>query len=478
MRPQALGTHGTRERDFGPVTLVAGAAILVVIANRLSTAEGVVQPRVVIAIALFVITCGQIALWPRRDNIFAYRQAGVYFTTLFIPLVGTATLTASEPHILNLYARVLALGAAFFATGLALGGHFAARTAPRFSFTFADSLGADNPGWRIARRRTRILAAAAIAALVVAFGLLRYVPLLAADRQLAKYGIGIYAPGFARGRLFYHFALALAGAIFPMTIIVAYRSRGFVDVVLCGATAAGLMASLSRGDAFAGPLLVVIAFSIGHRVAPPLIVAGVCLVFLAGALSNEFLFPSVQSDPTLPARLAASAPDVRDHLSFLRGFEREGSHQTRGKTLVAKLGPGGSEWNPVDYAIRLTTGVQDTNLIASGGIRLPAPLWGFSSFGFPGAAAFSLVSGFFIGWGTIRVRRAVSHLRSHPHYVTNLLLGAIFFDGTFNFFAQFFFAPFSDLVVLAAAVAIGVMPALRLTTRTERSVIRAPHDAG
>ncbi len=457
-------------RDPVPLVLVAGAAILVPIANLLATSEGVIQPRIVISLALFVLTCGQIMLWPQRDNIFAYRQAGIYFTTLLIPLVGTATLTASEPHILNLYARVLALGALFFAIGLALGGHFASRTNPRFRFTFGQSLQADGQAWRLVRRRTRVIAAAAAAALLLAFALLQYVPLLAADRQLAKYGIGIYAPGFARGRLVYHFALAMAGAIFPMTIVVAYRSRAALDLALCGAVGLGLIATLSRGDAFAGPLLVLIALAIGRRIAPYLIVAGVCLVFFGGALSNEFLFPGLASAPTLPARLAASAPDVRDHLSFLQGFEREGSQQTKGRTITAKLTPKSSDFDPVDYGIRLTTGVTDTSLIASGGIRLPAPLWGFTSFGFPGAATFCLVSGLFIGWGTVRVRKVVTAFRSHPQYSINLLIGALFFDGTFAFFGQFFFAPFADLVVLTVALAIGVLPWL--------SVTRVPEDDG
>ncbi|MEA2686808.1 MAG: hypothetical protein QOE93_2003, partial [Actinomycetota bacterium] len=449
------------------VGLVVGAGLLVVAANRLGSAEGVVQPRIVIAVALLVITCGQIALWPRRDNVFAYRQAGIYFTTLFIPLVGTATLTDYQPHILDLYARVLAIGAIFFAGGLALGGHFASRTRPRFTFTFGQSLAADGPAWRLLRRRTRIFTAMAAVALLGSFALLRYVPLLAENRQFAKYGIGIYGPGFARGRLVYHFALAIAGVVFPLSIIVAYRSRAFLDLALCGAVAMGLTASLSRGDAFAGPLLVLIAFAIGRKVAPTIIVAGVCVMFLGGALANEFLFSSVKSAPTLPARLAASAPDVRDHLAFLTGFEREGSRPTHGRTLFAKLSSDGGEFDPAAYAIRLTTGITETHLLASGGIRLPAPLWGFASFGFPGAAGFCLVSGLFIGWGTVRVRNAVTARRGDPHYWTNLLLGAVFFDGTFAFMATFFFAPFADVVVFGVAVMVGLMPWAWVTRRTD-----------
>lgn len=472
---QLDGTGVRRRRGADPISvlLILGAAGLIPITVAVANAGGVVLPRLVIAVALLVITCGQILLWPRRDNIFAYRQAGIYFSTLFIPLVGTATLTSYEPRILNLYARVLALGAVFFAAGLALGGHFASRTSPRLSFTFGQSLRRDGPAWALVRRRTRLFAGGAVAALAAAFGLLGYVPLLAGNRQLAKYGIGIYAPGFARGRLVYHFALALAGAVFPLTILVAYRSRAALDVALCGAVGAGLLATLSRGDAFAGPLLVLIALAIGRRVMPVLVVAGVCLVFLGGALSNEFLFPSVQSASTLPARLAASAPDVRDHLAFLQGFEREGSIQTHGKTITAKLTPKSNEYDPVDYGIRLTTGITDTSLIASGGIRLPAPLWGYSAFGFPGAATFCLVSGLFIGWGTVRVRKVVTLHRLDANYWMHLLLGAAFFDGTFAFFGQFFFAPFSDLVVLAVALLLGVMPWVKVTRRVEDTALAA-----
>ena len=462
MRPQMTGSERSRTRDPLPVLIVLGAAAVAIASNRIASSEGAVQPRVVIALSLLVITCGQIVLWPRRDNIFAYRQAGAYFTTLFIPLVGTAALTDSDTHILDLYARLLAVGAVFFAAGLALGGHFAAKTRPRLTFTFGQSLRTDSPAWTLVRRHTRMLAAAAVVALALAFALLRYVPLLAADRQLAKYGIGVYGAGFARSRLVYHFALALAGVILPMAIVVAYRSRALLDIALCGAVAAGLVASLSRGDAFAGPILVVIAVAIARRVAPLLIVAGVCLVYFAGALSNELLFPSVAAQPTLSARLAASAPDVRDHLSFLKGFEREGSEETKGRTLVAKLGAGGKEYDPVDYALRLVTGVPDPSALASGGIRLPAPLWGFSSFGFPGAAAFCLISGLFIGWGTVRVRNVVTARRSDPDYAVNLLLAALFLDGTFACFGAFFFAPFGDLVVLVAALMIGVIPLARL----------------
>lgn len=448
--------------------MVAGAGILVVVAHRLATADGVVRARLVIAVALFVITCGPILLWFRKDNVFAYSAVGTYLTALLLPLVGTATLTDFEPHTVDQYARLMAVGAVFFAAGLALGGHFSARTRPRLRFTFGLPLTADSPAWQVVRRRTRMVTAIAAISLAAAFALLRYVPLLAADRQLAKYGVGVYAPGFARGRLVYHFALALGAAILPMAIVVAYRTRGLLDVVLCGGVALGLLASLSRSGAFAGPLLVIIAIAIGRRVAPALIVAAVCLIFLAGALSNELLFSSVRRAPTLAARLAASAPDVHDQLAFLRGFEREGSQQTLGKTLIAKLGPEASQWDPVAYSLRLTTGITDASAIASGGIRLPAPLWGFSSFGFPGAAGFCLVSGLFIGWGTVRVRNVVTRLRSYPSYSTNLVLGAVFFEGTFGFFGSFFFAPFGDIVVLGAAMMIGVMPWLRHSQLPER----------
>ena len=111
----------------------------------------------------------------------------------------------------------------------------------------------------------------------------------------------------------------------------------------------------------------------------------------------------------------------------------------------------------------------DSTLIASGGIRLPGPLWGFTSFGFPGAAMFCLVSGLFIEWGTVRVRKVVTAFRSHPHYSTNLLIGALFFDGTLRLLRTVLPRTVCRSRRPGRRLAIGVMPWL--------SVTRVPEDA-
>jgi hypothetical protein len=146
-------------------------------------------------------------------------------------------------------------------------------------------------------------------------------------------------------------------------------------------------------------------------------------------------------------------------LLFLTGFEREGSHQTHGRTIVNKLLPGGSpDDDPTAYGIRLTTGVATPGLLASGGIRLPAPVWGYVSFGLPGTAAFALLSGVFIGWGTVRVRRLLDPVRGQAEYASNLVVAAIFYDGVFVLFASFFFFAFADVVAMVVALMLGILP--------------------
>ena len=470
---------GSRGRLNPLVTAAPGA--LVPVALYLAFPRGVFQAKLVIGACLFVIMCGPVLLWPRRDNILAYRQVGIYASTVLVPLLGATSLGAFAPHLLDVYARLLIVGALAFVVGLLIGAQVgrAGRRSDRTSFGHPLDAGM---AWQTVYRRARILGTGAAVTLFGSFVLLGYVPLLAADRLSAKYGVGLYADGFARGRLAYHFALGLASIIFPVLLIVAWRRRTFVDVALCGLVAVGLAASLSRGDFASGPLLVGAALAIERRTRPTLIVAGVCLLFLAGSLSNELIFEKSRSGgASLSTRLAAGADDVRDHLLFINGFEREGSQFTNGRTITAKLLPGSDPArDPSTYAIRLTTGLQDTSLLASGGIRLPAPLWGFVSFGFPGAAAFCVISGLFIGWGTVRVRRLLDQTRGRPGYAVNLVIATVYFDGIFVFMSNFFFTAFADVVGLVAAIMLGVLPWTALRRTGEDAVARPPGlvDAG
>jgi hypothetical protein len=132
-------------------------------------------------------------------------------------------------------------------------------------------------------------------------------------------------------------------------------------------------------------------------------------------------------------------------------------------------------WDPADYALRIRTGLSDVGELASGGLRLPAPFWGYVSFGYAGAIVWSWVAGVFIGWGTALLRRhlAEAERRRFPNQALNLVLAWVFFNGTFAVLGQFYFPFRSDILVVALAVVLGIAPVRRsLEARHERATAR------
>lgn len=410
--------------------------------------------RLQIGLCLLALVCGQIVFWRRRDNVLGYVQAGFFFATFLLPLVGTQTMDLFSADVVLVYRNVMVVGAVSYMAGLCFGAPVGNRNTKVPPLTFIQPL-VSGDTFKLVLVRARVLAVAGLVSLLIAYALLGYVPILAADRVSAKYGVGPYAAGFARGGLPYNFALAVSSSALPVMLAILFKRRRLLDLCLAGGLLLGLTMSLSRTLAFTGVLLFVVALAFERRVRPLLIVAAVSGVFIAGALVNELFFPAPGSTiSTLASRVAASAPDVPEQLGFLRGFERSGEVR-RGWALVGGLAFGRGDLDPAAYTMRTITGFDDVEGFPSGGLRLPAPIWGYVSFGLAGAAAWSFISGFFTGWGTTRLRNLLTDVKDTKGASLNLTLAAVFYAGTFGVVSTFYFATSSMLVRVAIAVYLG-----------------------
>lgn len=424
-------------------------------------------------LALLAITCGPVLLWRRRDNVVGYLAAGFFVATYLIPLAPTLAAHQLDHRTLTLYADILSLGAVATLAGLWLGGQIGARSPNRAPLTFAAPL----EGARAALVSTRVrrLALVGLLALAAAFLAMGYIPYFAADRTSAKYGVGPYRASFVRAALVYRFALAVCTSILPVLLALWYRHRRRFDLVLAALAVGGLLLSLSRESAFLGPLVFGVGVAVERRLRPALIAACVVAAFSLGALLSLALVQNGPQPTAAAARIAASTPDVRDHLGFLRGLEKR--HEfTYGRTLVAGLTLTTSPWEPSTYALHTLTGFRDFSDFASGGLRLPAPLWGYASFGWAGVAMFSAVSGLFAGWGLVKVRRLLGPCLAAPGLALNLTLAYVFYEGTFAVLSEFYFLSSSVLVRVAVAAALGlaVRVALVRAPRTPAAATATP----
>lgn len=403
-------------------------------------------------LGLLALTCGQILFWRRRDNILGYLQGGLFITTLAIPLLGTSIFERFDPEVTRLYANLMAVGGGAYLAGLCFGAPLGTTPALKGRFTFAQPQMSERL-LRLVSIRSRTLSLVGGTVLAGGFLLMGFAPLLAANRVAAKYGIGPYQAGFQRGALVYRLGLALASTILPIALAVAYRRKKLLDWSIGIALILGLSLSLSRGLAFSGVVLFGAAVAVERRVKAGLIFLVVALSFVVGSLSNEIFFPAADVSQSLATRVAAHAPDVQDHLSFLRGFRLRGE-QTTGWTLIAAgISPKKGEYDPSTFALRTVYG--DTDAIPSGGLRLPAPLWGYVSFGFRGAALWSFFAGFFTGWGTTRIKSLLDDVYDQPNSALNLTLAVVFYTGTYGVLSSFYFASTALLVQFAMALYVG-----------------------
>ena len=430
----------------------------------------VAELRLVILVASFVLACAPVLAWRRRDNVLGYLQAGIFIAAVAIPLLGTGVLATYDRQVIETLALVLAVGAAASLPGVAYGVYLGNRSADRVPLTFTRPLVPGSSRFSLVARRIRVLACAAGAALAAGFVLLGYIPLLAASRQLAKYGIGPYAAGFARGRLVYLFALTFAGAVLPAVIVLFLRSRKVLDLVLAVGLQVGLICSLSRGLALIGPLAVVVAVAVERRVRPAVIAAAVTVAFLGGIIFNEVTVSSGSARPPSFAEQAMrSAPDVPDQLNFLRGYLAQGSPENHGSTILANLSPSQGE-DGSSFALRMATGILDLSQLAAGGLRLPAPVWGYAAFGLWGAALWSFLSALFAGWGYTKLRRLLSGVAGAPGQAFNLVLAYVVYSGTVGVLQEFYFPTTAKFVALAVAVAVGVYATVPLRSPLDAKV--------
>lgn len=408
--------------------------------------------KVQIILAALVLLCGQVVLWRRRDNLFAYLQAGLFFSSVVVPVLGTTIIDNSDPHIVGLYTRILTVGAFGYLGGLLYGGMLGGRQRLP-SVRFATPFGLTVPN--LLTRRIRVIGLAAVGMLVLSFLLLGYVPFFAADRVGAKYGVGIYRAGLERGALVFHGALRLGSTILPLLLVLLIRRRRPLDAMVAGAIALGLVLTLSRGNAFIGPLVFGLAVLIGRQWKAWWIVALVWTFYVSATLVNELVEVSRPlASASFSTRVAASAPDLSDHLGFLNGFEVSGAEHVGLRPIIAGFSLNKGEYNPSSYALQIRTGLVDTSEFASGGLRLPAPIWGYAAFGYVGAALWSFVSGIFIGWGTALLRRALTPAQGSPGQALNLVLAWIFFLGTFAIGGEFYFPERVDLISFVLALAL------------------------
>jgi hypothetical protein len=329
-------------------------------------------------------------VWPSRWNIYAHTQLAFSIIAYAIPIFFLHILNQLPPQYLGRYFEFVTVGFLVAAVGTLFGGSVGRLWNPE---RLAIRAAFDRPEV-VAKVVDRLYSVtwASVIGIVASFLIMGFAPALTADPQEAKFFRGPYAAAYAPVAPVYRAATTLLSLLFPVLVILAWEYRRSIrwKVALLGGFGV-LVLGLQRQPTFIGFLLalgVIIALKkkylllyFGILIAAYFV--GASLYYILGYVGFSAFAANNASGGSFLAQVASGSPDVSDQVHFLLAWFSRPEY-THGLTFVGGLIPGNFRWNAGVWSLQVLNPGQAIKNIASGGLRLPAPIWGFVSFGWPG----------------------------------------------------------------------------------------------
>jgi hypothetical protein len=348
-----------------------------------------------------IFACGGYLVWPSRYNVMAHLNLGFVFIAYFVPAIILHDQNDYAPNIVSLYTIILLLGSACYVLGLFAGFLIKPIHFSHFSFSVLETTVYKEQIIRV----TRFFLLTGIIGLAFGYLLMGFMPAFAADPVSAKFFRGQYQVPFYVS-IVYLSSFFILTTITPVAIVIWYIDKKKRLFLFGSIMAVILMAvSLSRGPAFSGVVLAVAiimsfknwkTFFILIFLLLSAYLASSVFYFIVGVRDFTTVSTSFKNDHVFWRILSAGTVDITDQLNFLDFFNKN-PIWTYGRTIIGGLVPSHYDWNPAIYTLRVTNPGEDVTTLVSGGLRLPAPLWGYVSFKWLGVIAFCFLSGFLKG---------------------------------------------------------------------------------
>lgn len=363
-----------------------------------------------VALSLVVLALLSYFVWPSRWNVVAHAQLAFALVAYVLPIYVLGHLDHVTGEAFDLYTRVLVLGAGCAVAGTLVGGLIGRSV----SLQRLGALDAHLTAARGLDSRVQWTIGIAIAGVLAAFIGMGFAPALTPEPLVAKFFRGAYAEPYAPFAPLYRASTTIVTILLPLAAVLALRRRRARWLLLVGGALAVMLLGLLREPALSGILMAVgVVLAVQRRGAMMYVgmlvgayFVGSGLYYLLAELGFQAFASTVSAGTDVLGQVAAGAPDVRDHMTFLTSWVLR-PELTMGKTFVGGLVPGNFSWNPSVWSLQVVNPGSDIASIASGGLRLPAPVWGLVSFGWAGVVGVSAVHGFAAGWLAAVAQRLV-----------------------------------------------------------------------
>lgn len=379
---------------------------------------------------VFIATVTYIA-WPSRWNIIAHGQLVFAVIAYVVPLVGLNVQSTFDQSAVTLYYKIVLAGS--LAT---LVGAFVGIPLGRKSFQKREISLQRVPDHRqlsiVQRRRIATAVVLAVLGIAVCFAVFGFVPALASDPFSAKFFKGEYATSYTSIAPLYRITTTVITLVIPLVAAYWWDRRNVFWGLLLLLCLLAMLLTLQRGPAVSGLLIFfgVLAAAKRHRMFPyffalaAVYMTGSALYYMLGALGVTAYSVTTASSFSFWENVAAGAPDVSDQLNFMQAWLSRPEY-TNGLTFIGGLVPGNFHWNPAVWGLAITNPGLDISEIASGGYRLPPPLWGYVSFGTAGVLLVGFLYGFLSSWVAGCGRRLIMRSDLQGSVADYVIYGAV-----------------------------------------------------
>jgi hypothetical protein len=355
----------------------------------------------IIFISLCILSIGSYFIWFSRYNIPAHLELAFIFTKYLVPIFLVNEISNFDSDVLDLYKNILMLGAVFYLLGLIMGNFVPLVKVKYFSWQVMSEVDYSARVEKI----TKYFFYFGVSGFLLSYAVMGYVPMFASDPLNAKFFRGPYQAPYMRVAVLFRAANYVMYSLPPILFILWYQLRKKTYLFYLIIVVFLIATTLTRGNILMGFLIamgVICAYrkSLFKYYLVSLIFIfslGSISFYLIGLLFHNDLLISMYDKESIFETIALGAPDVLDHLSFLKAFTNNPIY-TYGRTFYGGLIPGHYQWNPSVWSLMVTNPNDDVNDITSGGLRLPLPLWGYVSFSWVGVVGLSFVSGLINGY--------------------------------------------------------------------------------
>ena len=320
---------------------------------------------------------------------------GGSFVSIVVPALIIGVQDEYPDDIVALYTRIVTIGALAYLAGIFVGFKHGKGVQTNFTYDVIDPVLYEERVVRI----TKILMLSGILGLTISYMVMGFVPMFAENPIGAKLFRGPYQEPYSRVSILYRASFYIVSTIMPIACIVWYKNRSRIFLFLILAVLLLMAVSLQRSGAFMG---IVLAFAIVMSLKSRFHFIVLMVLLISVFVFSAFFYfvigiNTYSSDVSVWQIISAGTPDISDHLDFLNHFDQN-PVWTYGRTIYGGLIPGHYEWNPAVYTLVMVNPGADINDIGSGGLRLPLPMWGYVSFGYPGVLLFPLLTGILGGF--------------------------------------------------------------------------------